>query len=163
MSASEQAAGTPQAAVQYLGFRLAGEEYATDILHVQEIKCWDGVTRLPHAPSFVLGVINLRGSIVPVIDLRLRLLGGPAAFDAATAVVVVQVAGTRGHRIVGLVVDAVTRVHDIESSTIRSAPTLTERVGAGFIAGIADVSQQLVIILDMERLVRASVEVEADA
>lgn len=159
----EQAQQHAAASAQYLGFRVGGEEYATDILRVQEIKCWDGVTRVPHTPPYLLGVINLRGSIVPVIDLRLRLVRGPAAFEPTTAVVVVQVSGARGRRTVGLVVDAVTRVHDIEPGMIGPSPTLADGGGSGFIEGIADVDRHLVIILDTQRLVTESVESDADA
>ena len=149
---------TVQSTAQYLGFRLADEEYGTDILQVQEIKCWDSVTRVPHAPPYMLGVMNLRGSIVPLIDLRLRLGSGPARFEAATAVVVVQASGTRGRRTVGLVVDSVTQVYDVDPSQLLPPPGVTGRPCAAFIKAIADVDQRLLIILDIQDLVAASVQ-----
>src|ERR1700737_5099120 len=95
-----QKAGDENASRQYLSFFLGGEEYATDILSVQEIKGWDTVTRVPYSPDYILGVINLRGSIVPVVDLRVRFSLPNAVFNAATVIIVVHVAGTRGDRIV---------------------------------------------------------------
>src|SRR5258708_34590780 len=91
---------------QYLSFFLGGQEYATDILRVQEIKGWDTVTRVPYSPNYILGVINLRGAIVPVVDLRVRLALESASFDSATVAVVVRGAGGPGEPILWLVVDA---------------------------------------------------------
>src|SRR4029077_17733520 len=85
-------AGDEGASRQYLSFFLGGQEYATDILRVQEIKGWDTVTRVPYSPNYILGVINLRGAIVPVVDLRVRLALESASFDSATVVIVVRVA-----------------------------------------------------------------------
>jgi len=141
---------------QYLSFILGGEEYATDILRVQEIKGWDTVTRVPYSPDYILGVINLRGSIVPVIDLRVRFSLPSAAFDAATVIIVVHVAGTRGERVVGIVVDAVSDVYSVPMENIQPPPN----VGSAdhmFVTGLARLDDKLVIILDIERLVISSV------
>src|SRR5579863_2022997 len=89
---------------QYLTFMLAGEEYGIDILRVQEIKGWDRVTRIPHAPAYVLGVINLRGTVVPVLDLRCRFGIETIPFGPTTVVIVIRVAGGRGDKTVGIVV-----------------------------------------------------------
>lgn len=142
---------------QYLSFFLGGEEYATDILSVQEIRGWDTVTRVPHAPDYLLGVINLRGSIVPVVDLRVRFSLPTAAFDAATVVIVVHVAGTRGNRIVGIVVDAVSDVYSVASEKIQPPPDVMGSIDHLFVVGLADIDQKLVIIVDIERLASASV------
>jgi purine-binding chemotaxis protein CheW len=110
---------------QYLSFILAGEQYGVDVVRVQELKGWDSVTRVPSTPPYVLGVINLRGAIVPVIDLRIRLHLGQAPYGASTVIVVVRVPGARGERTVGLVVDAMNSVHDIAPSAIRPRGTVT--------------------------------------
>jgi len=142
---------------QYLSFFLGGEEYATDILTVQEIKGWDTVTRVPYSPDYILGVINLRGSIVPVVDLRVRFSLEKAAFDAATVVIVVHVAGTRGERIVGIVVDAVSDVYTVPSENIQPPPDVMGSVDHMFVVGLANLDNKLLIILDIERLVISSV------
>ncbi|MDP9014587.1 MAG: chemotaxis protein CheW [Pseudomonadota bacterium] len=142
---------------QYLSFFLGGEEYATDILSVQEIKGWDTVTRVPYSPDYILGVINLRGSIVPVIDLRVRFSLPNAAFDAATVIIVVHVAGTRGNRIVGIVVDAVSDVYSVASENIQPPPDVMGSIDHLFVVGLANIDDKLVIILDIERLVTSSV------
>jgi purine-binding chemotaxis protein CheW len=142
---------------QYLSFFLGGEEYATDILTVQEIKGWDTVTRVPYSPNYILGVINLRGSIVPVVDLRVRFSLEKAEFDAATVVIVVHVAGTRGERIVGIVVDAVSDVYTVPSENIQPPPDVMGSVDHMFVVGLANLDNKLLIILDIERLVISSV------
>ena len=142
---------------QYLSFFLGGEEYATDILSVQEIKGWDTVTRVPYSPDYILGVINLRGSIVPVVDLRVRFSLEKAEFDAATVVIVVHVAGTRGERIVGIVVDAVSDVYTVPSENIQPPPDVMGSVDHMFVVGLANLDNKLLIILDIERLVISSV------
>jgi purine-binding chemotaxis protein CheW len=142
---------------QYLSFFLGGEEYATDILTVQEIKGWDTVTRVPYSPDYILGVINLRGSIVPVVDLRVRFSLEKALFDAATVVIVVHVAGTRGERIVGIVVDAVSDVYTVPSENIQPPPDVMGSVDHMFVIGLANLDNKLIIILDIERLVISSV------
>lgn len=164
VSATTGAAGGPASTAragdstrQYLSFFLGGEEYATDILRVQEIKGWDTVTRVPYSPDYVLGVINLRGSIVPVIDLRVRFCLPSAVFDAATVIIVVHVAGTRGERIVGIVVDAVSDVYSVPAENIQPPPDVMGSIDHMFVTGLAQLDDKLVIILDIERLVISSV------
>ncbi|MEW5882495.1 MAG: chemotaxis protein CheW, partial [Pseudomonadota bacterium] len=103
---------------EYLTFRLGAEEYGIDILKVQEIRGYDGVTRIAHAPAHVLGVINLRGVIVPIVDLRVKLALGEVRYDAFTVVIVLNVA----QRVVGAVVDAVSDVLELAPEQIRAAP-----------------------------------------
>ena len=148
---------------QYLSFFLGGEEYATNILSVQEIKGWDTVTRVPYSPDYILGVINLRGSIVPVVDLRVRFALPNAVFDAATVIIVVHVAGTRGDRIVGIVVDAVSDVYTLASENIKPPPDVMGSVDHLFVVGLASMDDKLVIILDIERLVTSSVQGDSKA
>ncbi len=142
---------------QYLSFFLGEEEYATDILRVQEIKGWDTVTRVPYSPNYILGVINLRGAIVPVIDLRVRFSLGNAAFDPATVIIVVHVAGTRGERVVGIVVDAVSDVYSVAAESITPPPDVMGSIDHMFVTGLARLDDKLVIILDIERLVTSSI------
>ena len=150
-------AGEESASRQYLSFFLGGQEYATDILRVQEIKGWDTVTRVPYSPNYILGVINLRGAIVPVVDLRVRLALESAPFDSATVVIVVRVAGARGERIVGLVVDAVSDVYSFSDENIQPPPEAVGSLDQMFVLGLAKHEDRLVIILDIERLVISSV------
>jgi purine-binding chemotaxis protein CheW len=172
MNATESPSGSPTAGVadgataadrtgdrahQYLSFFLGGEEYATDILTVQEIKGWDTVTRVPYSPGYILGVINLRGAIVPVVDLRVLFALEDAKFDASTVVIVVHVAGPRGERIVGIVVDAVSDVYSIPASSIQPPPDVVGSVDHMFVVGLANLDSKLVILLDIERLVISSV------
>ena len=152
-----QKAGDENASRQYLSFFLGGQEYATDILRVQEIKGWDTVTRVPYSPNYILGVINLRGAIVPVVDLRVRLALESASFDSATVVIVVRVAGARGERIVGLVVDAVSDVYSFSDENIQPPPEAVGSLDQMFVLGLAKHEDKLVIILDIERLVISSV------
>ena len=148
---------------QYLSFFLGGQEYATDILRVQEIKGWDTVTRVPYSPKYILGVINLRGAIVPVVDPRVRFALESAPFDSATVVVVVRVAGPRGERIVGFVVDAVSDVYSFSAESIQPPPDAVGSVDQMFVLGLAKHEDRLVIILDIERLVISSVLGDAKA
>jgi purine-binding chemotaxis protein CheW len=156
-------AGEESASRQYLSFFLGGQEYATDILRVQEIKGWDTVTRVPYSPKYILGVINLRGAIVPVVDLRVRLALESAPFDSATVVIVVRVAGARGERIVGLVVDAVSDVYSFSAENIQPPPEAVGSLDQMFVLGLAKLEDKLVIILDIERLVISSVLGETKA
>jgi purine-binding chemotaxis protein CheW len=142
---------------QYLSFALGGEQYGTDVLRVQEIKAWEPVTRVPYSPQYILGVINLRGAIVPIIDLRVRFGLEHAPFDSTTVIVVVRVAGERGERMVGVVVDSVKEVHDIAASQIQMPPELLGSVDRLFVKAIANVGGNLIILLDMERLVMSSI------
>ena len=142
---------------QYLSFILGQEEYGVNIQKVQEIKGWDTVTRVPYSPSYVLGVINLRGSIVPVIDLRIRFGLERIAHDATTVIIVVHVPGERGERTVGMVVDAVSDVHDIAAEAIRQPPDALGSVERVFVRGLACLDGKMLILLDVDGLVLASV------
>jgi len=156
-TAASRNAGGEGVGRQYLSFFLGGQEYATDILRVQEIKGWDTVTRVPYSPNYILGVINLRGAIVPVVDPRVRFALESAPFDSATVVIVVRVEGARGERIVGLVVDAVSDVYSFSAENIQPPPEAVGSVDQMFVLGLAKLDDRLVIILDIERLVISSV------
>ena len=145
---------SPQAAHtrQVLTFRLAGEEYGLGILAVQEIRGWSAVTAIPHAPVWVLGVIDLRGVVVPVIDLRQRFQLEPAEFGPATVVIVICVASGGEQRTVGLVVDAVSEVYDIDASTCRALPELGSAASSALVQGLAQADGKTLILLDAQQL-----------
>lgn len=141
---------------EYLSFRLGGEEYGIDILKVQEIRGYDGVTRIAGAPPHILGVINLRGVIVPIVDLRVRFALGEAKYDAFTVVIVLNVA----QRVVGVVVDAVSDVVELAAEQIRTAPQFEGLLDASYVTGLASVKQgeveRMLILLDIERLMAST-------
>jgi purine-binding chemotaxis protein CheW len=157
-AAEPSAAATPAGGAQYLTFVCAGEEYGVEILRVQEIKGWDSVTRVPYAPPYVLGVMNLRGVIVPVIDLRVRFNLEKRAFDASTVVIVVRVQSTRGEKTVGLVVDGVSDVYSFGAEAIKPAPDLGGAAGNACVSGLATVDTKMIMLLDIDTLVAACVE-----
>lgn len=142
---------TTQPDLEFLSFRLGAEEYGINILAVQEIRGWDVPTRMAGAPPHVLGVLDLRGVIVPVVDLRVRF-GLPATFDAMTVTVVLSVAG----RTVGLVVDAVSTVVALTSDQVKPTPTLGAGSATAPLLGIASVQdeggQRLMLLIDVQRL-----------
>src|ERR1044072_8079836 len=143
---------------QYLTFVCAGEEYGVEILCVQEIKGWENVTRVPYTPNYLLGVMNLRGVIVPVIDLRVRF-GLPArAMDGSTAGVVVRVSSNRGEKTAGIVVDAVSEVYSVMPDDIKPAPSLGASVDSACVRGLATVDEKMVMLLDMYRLVSTCID-----
>ena len=136
---------------EFLVFSLGDEEYAIDILKVQEIRGYENVTRIANAPDFIKGVTNLRGVIVPIIDLRL-LFGMPFnAYTKTTVVVVVKVEGITD-RIVGIVVDAVSDAYNVHPDMISNAPDLGSIVDTSFIKGIADIDECMLMLLDIDKL-----------
>jgi purine-binding chemotaxis protein CheW len=154
VSSSAAAAGRPIEGKidQYLTFELAGQDYGVEILRVQEIKGWEQPTRLPHSPDYVQGVINLRGAVVPIIDLRRRF--GLAAAEQArtTVVIVVRVPGARGESTAGLVVDAVCEVCAITPEQLRPPPPVIEAIDARFVLGLAMMGERMLVLLDVPRL-----------
>ena len=141
-------------AEQFLTFVLGGEEYGVTILQVQGIQGWDRVTPIPNTPEFILGVINLRGAIVPIVDLR-RRFGMPAAeFGPTTVVIVVRVAQeNRNERTLVLVVDAVSEVCNVNATDRKPAPDFGSGIKTDFVKGLATVENRMVILLDIDRLV----------
>jgi purine-binding chemotaxis protein CheW len=142
---------------QYLTFMLTGEEYGVAILQVQEIKGWDKVTRIPHTPDYVLGVINLRGAVVPILDLRRRLGLGSIEFGPTTVVIVVRVNHDHGERTVGMVVDAVSEVYNISTADTKPPPDVCGNINTVFVKALATVQDRMLILLDMERLIADSI------
>ena len=137
-----------EATREVLVFILGGDEYGVDILKVQEIRGYDKVTPIPAAPDYVKGVINLRGAIVPVIDLRVKFRLGQVKYDQFTVVVILRLAT----RVIGVVVDGVSDVMALTASEVRPAPQLGTVVDASFISGVATQGERMVLLLDIERL-----------
>jgi purine-binding chemotaxis protein CheW len=133
---------------EYLTFRLGGEEYGIDILRVQEIRSYEAPTRIANAPDYIKGVVNLRGVIVPIVDLRIRFATAQCEYNGFTVVVVLHVGG----RVVGAVVDAVSDVLEIAPDIIRPAPEMSSVVDAGCIVGLATIAERMLILLDIEKL-----------
>ena len=146
--ATQTRAATREATREVLVFVLGGEEYCVDILKVQEIRGYEKVTPIPSAPAFLKGVVNLRGIIVPVVDLRMKFGMAEPRYDAFTVVIVLRIAG----RVVGAVVDGVSDVLQLAASEVKPAPSLGSVVDASFIAGLATQSGRMILILDIEKL-----------
>jgi len=138
---------------QALTFALGQEVYGVDILRVKEIRGWSPVTRIPQSPPAVLGVLNLRGAIVPIIDLRVRFAMQTAEFNAVTVVIVLSLRTADGQRECGIVVDSVRDVVDIAADGVRPAPSMQGCSANEFIEGITTLGEQMLILLDADRLV----------
>ena len=133
---------------QYLSFRISAEEYGIDILKVQEIRSYEAPTRVANAPAFVKGVVNLRGVIVPIVDLRLRL-GQTAEYSSFTVVIVLNVC----NRVVGIVVDSVSDVLELRPDEIMAAPEIGSAIDTRFVTGLGKVAERMLILLDIEGMV----------
>ncbi len=140
---------------QYLTFMLAGEEYGVDILRVQEIKGWDSATRIPNTPDYVQGVINLRGTIVPIIDLRMRFGLEKLEYGPTTVVVVLRVESESKNRTMGIVVDGVSDVYSVTGDELKPAPEFGDDVNAEFVKGLATIDEKMVIMLDIDMLLNS--------
>jgi purine-binding chemotaxis protein CheW len=135
-------------AQEFLTFALGGEEYAIDILRVQEIRGYDAVTPIAHAPEFIKGVINLRGAIVPIIDLRIKFGLGKPEYTPFTVVVVLNV----GDRVVGVVVDAVSDVVSVRGAQLHPPPEFSRAVDLRYITALAMLDERMLIVVDIEGL-----------
>jgi purine-binding chemotaxis protein CheW len=133
---------------EFLTFTLGHEEYGVDILKVQEIRGYDTVTRIPDTPEFIKGVINLRGTIVPVVDMRLKFKLGNAEYNDFTVMIILNVA----QRVVGMVVDGVSDVLHLMPDQISAAPEFGSQVNTRFVTGIGTLDQRMLILVDIEKL-----------
>lgn len=136
---------------QYLTFTLGEEEYGIEILKVQEIKGYSAFTPIPNSPPHIKGVMNLRGTVVPVIDLRCKFSMNAAEYNQFTVVIVVTV----GTRVFGLVVDAVSDVLSIAPSAIEATPELGAEVDVSFMTGMAKTGERLIALLDIDKVLNA--------
>jgi purine-binding chemotaxis protein CheW len=148
-TSSDNAIGSSASAGdEYLTFTLGQEEYGIDILQVQEIRGYDAVTKIANTPEFIKGVINLRGTIVPIIDMRIKFKLGNVAYDQFTVVIILNIA----NRVVGMVVDGVSDVIALPSEQIKPAPEFGGTLDTQYILGLATVEERMIIVIDIERL-----------
>jgi len=137
---------------EYLTFTLGPEEYAIDILKVQEIRGYEQPTTIANAPAFIKGVINLRGTIVPIVDLRIKFGVGLAEYTPFTVVIILNI----GSRVVGIVVDGVSDVTSLRSDQVRPAPEFAATVDTRYIDGLGTLGERMLIVVDIERLMLSS-------
>lgn len=150
-----QATQSPSTAAlsgQYLTLRLGAEEYAIDILRVQEIRSYEEPTSMVNSPSFVKGVVNLRGVIVPIVDLRMKLNIAKVEYTEFTVVIILNVKGT----VVGAVVDGVSDVVTLDANTIKPAPQFESSIESRFIVGLANLGERMLIVMNIETLMSNS-------
>ena len=133
---------------ELLTFTLGAEEYGIDILKVQEIRGYDAVTAIANSPEFIKGVINLRGIIVPIVDLRIKFHLGSVVYDQFTVVIILNVAS----RVVGIVVDGVSDVIALSSGQIKPAPEFSSTMDTQYINGLGTVDERMIIVMDIEKL-----------
>ncbi|WP_306605980.1 chemotaxis protein CheW [Azonexus sp.] len=139
-------------ASEYLTFTLGNEEYAIDILKVQEIRGYEPPTLIANAPPFIKGVINLRGIIVPIVDLRIKFNLGKIEYTPFTVVIILNIAG----RVIGAVVDSVSDVLSLSSAQIRPAPDFSGSFDTKYILGLSSIDQRMLIVTDIERLMSSA-------
>lgn len=138
--------------LEYLTISLGQEYFGVDILKVQEIMVWQDVTRIPNAPEYVMGVLNLRGSIVPVYDLRMRLGMEFVQYNDETVVIILRVIGKKGERNIGIAVDEVSDVLQTSNQAIKDTPNFGDKLNAEFISGIASAEDKMITLLSVDML-----------
>lgn len=139
---------TTTGAREYLTFRLDQEEYGIDILKVQEIRGYEPPTRIAHAPAFIKGVVNLRGTIIPIVDMRLKFNCSKDEYNSFTVVIILNLR----NRVVGIVVDSVSDVMELSAESIRPAPDIESVIDNDCIMGLGSVGERMLILLDIEKL-----------
>ncbi len=146
---AQSESGQAGSANEYLTFKLGTEEYGIDILKVQEIRGYDAVTRIANAPEFIKGVVNLRGTIVPIVDMRIKFGLGDPEYNQFTVVIILNV----GRRVVGIVVDSVSDVIMLGAEQIKPAPEFSSDFDTQYIVGLGTVDDRMLILMDIEKLV----------
>jgi purine-binding chemotaxis protein CheW len=137
---------------EFLAFKLGAEEYGIDILRVQEIRSYEKPTRIANAPDFIKGVVNLRGVIVPIVDMRLKFRLAQANYDAFTVIIVLNI----GHRVMGMVVDAVSDVITLGPEQLRAVPELNAGITGEHLLAIGAVDERMLVLLDIEKLMSSA-------
>lgn len=137
---------------EFLTFCLGKEEYGIEILKVQEIRGYEAITQIANAPDFIKGVVNLRGIIVPIIDMRIKFCLSSVEYDQFTVVIILNVAG----RVMGIVVDGVSDVISLESEQIRPTPGLGSVIDTEYIMGLGTIDERMLILIDIEKMMRSS-------
>lgn len=138
--------------LEFLAFRLGEEEYGVDIQKVQELRGYDAVTRIANAPEFMKGVVNLRGIIVPIVDMRIKFNLAAPAYDQFTVVIILNVAG----RVVGMVVDSVSDVVTLTPDQVKPAPEMGAALDTAYLIGLGALDQRMLILVDIDRLMSSA-------
>jgi purine-binding chemotaxis protein CheW len=139
-------------AAEYLAFTLGQEEYGIDIQKVSEIRSYETPTRIASAPEFVKGVINLRGLIVPIVDMRIKFNVGEPTYNQFTVVIILNI----GHRVVGMVVDSVSDVTILTPEQVKPAPEITSTLNTEYIVGLGTIDERMLILVDIDRLMTSA-------
>ncbi len=137
---------------EFLAFKLGGEEYGIDILRVQEIRSYEEPTRMANAPAFIKGVINLRGVIVPIVDMRIKFGLSEVRYDSFTVVIVLNI----GNQVVGMVVDGVSDVITLSPEQLKPVPEMSSAIGSDHILAIGSLDKRMLILLDIEKLMSSA-------
>jgi purine-binding chemotaxis protein CheW len=137
---------------EFLAFKLGAEEYGIDILRVQEIRSFEQPTRMANAPSYILGVVNLRGVIVPIVDMRIKFNLEKVEYDIFTMVIVINV----GKQVLGMVVDGVSDVIALKAEQLRPVPMFSSAIGSDHLLAIGSVGDRMLILLDIEKLMTSA-------
>lgn len=137
---------------QYLSFTIGEEDYGIDILKVQEIRGWEAVRHLPNTPDYVKGVLDLRGVIIPVIDMRLRFKLDKAEYTATTVSIILSIQVKGAPYMIGIVVDAVSDVLDIQAADIKATPSLGNKIDTKYLFGMVSIDKRVVLLLDADNL-----------
>jgi purine-binding chemotaxis protein CheW len=151
-SANGAKAGGDAAASEFLAFTLGQEEYGIDILKVQEIRGYENVTRIANAPEFIKGVVNLRGIIVPIVDMRIKFNLGTPTYDQFTVVIILNIGG----RIMGMVVDSVSDVTTLTAEQIKPAPDMGTAFNANYLIGLGTLDERMLILIDIDKLMSSA-------
>ena len=144
--------GTETSGNEFLAFTLGREEYGIDILKVQEIRGYEQVTRIANAPEFVKGVVNLRGIIVPIVDMRIKFELGEPTYDQFTVVIILNIGG----RIMGMVVDSVSDVITLKPEQIKPAPAMGTAFNTDYLIGLGTLDERMLILIDIDKLMSSS-------
>ena len=147
----QEAEKSSEDAREYLAFTLGREEYGIDILRVQEIRGYEPVTRIANAPDFIKGVVNLRGIIVPVVDMRIKFSLGTPTYDQFTVVIILNIGG----RVMGMVVDSVSDVTTLSPNQVRPAPEMGT-FDSDYLIGLGTLNERMLILVDIDKLMSSS-------
>ena len=147
-STSPSATSSEAAGREFLAFTLGSEEYGIDILKVQEIRGYEAVTRIANAPEFIKGVINLRGIIIPVVDMRIKFNLGTPVYDQFTVVIILNIAG----RVMGMVVDSVSDVTTLLPDQVKPAPEMGTAFNSDYMIGLGTIDERMLILVDIDKL-----------
>ena len=144
--------GGEAAGHEFLAFTLGKEEYGIDILKVQEIRGYEAVTRIANAPEFVKGVVNLRGIIVPIVDMRIKFNLGEPTYDQFTVVIILNIAG----RVMGMVVDSVSDVITLSAEQVKPAPEMGTAFNTDYLIGLGTLDERMLILIDIDKLMSSA-------